>query len=251
MVNSSETYRKFAQYYDLYVGKYNADLDFYISLCKNVDSIIEVGCGTGRVMLPFLQNGFQITGIDISDEMLEIATHKLSQSRFPEKYKLMNYNLYLKPTERKYDKALVTFYTFNYIIQQPEIFLKNIYNSLTNNGMAVFDLFYPKSLIDKSSDNQWKEGELNIENRIIRIKDKRRFENNIEYRIQVYIENSQELQIETERKYYSPDEISSLLNNVGFKEICFSTHFDKNSFSGKIKEKNLKSNFIVKAQKMT
>jgi SAM-dependent methyltransferase len=73
MIGAHETYKVFADIYDLYVGRFNADLYFYKSFCQKTDRIIEIGCGTGRVLNDFLCEGYQITGLDISQEMLDKA----------------------------------------------------------------------------------------------------------------------------------------------------------------------------------
>jgi ubiquinone/menaquinone biosynthesis C-methylase UbiE len=249
MIYPSETYKAFANYYDLYVGNFKADLDFYLSLCNKEDLILEVGCGTGRVLQKFLQSNFRITGIDISDEMLDIARKKLKSFIQQEKLKLVNYDMSVKSMHDRSDKALVTFYTFNYILQQPEIFLKNLYNSLNKNGVTVFDLFYPKSLLDKTIDDSWTESSIKLNDKDILLKDKRILNQNIEFRSQIYIEGGKELQIETERRYYSPKEIAQLLQQAGFKNINFTTLFDKRTFTETMDEKILKTNFIVKAEK--
>ena len=249
MTNPSDTYKVFAHYYDLYVGNFSADLDFYLSLCSKKDQILEVGCGTGRVMLKFLLNNFQISGIDISEEMLDIARLKLDPYKQQEKFKLAIHDLSEKCMSEKYDKALITFYTFNYIIAKPEIFLKNLYDSINKKGVAVFDLFCPKSLINDTINDIWTESAIQVNNKNIILKDNRRFDHNIEYRSQIYIEDGKELQIDTERRYYSPQEMKFLLKQSGFKNTVFSTMFDKNTFSNRLDEKVLKTNYVVKAVK--
>lgn len=249
MIRPSDTYKAFANYYDLYVGNFDADLDFYLSLCNKNDQILEVGCGTGRVLQKFLQKNYNITGIDISEDMLELAREKLNIYIQQEKVKLAIYDLSEKSMPYNYDKVLVTFYTFNYIHRQPEIFLKNMYDSMIKNGTVVIDLFYPKSLLNNKINDIWTESSVSFNNRNILIKDKRIFNQNIEYRSQIYIEGGKELQINTERRYFSPKEIEKLLKLAGFNNINFSTRFDKKTFTENLEEKILKTNFIVKAEK--
>lgn len=56
-MSSQETYQRFAQYYDLYVGDFNADLPLYRSLCAPEHRVLEIGCGTGRVLRAVLEAG--------------------------------------------------------------------------------------------------------------------------------------------------------------------------------------------------
>ena len=65
-MNANETYQKFAEYYDAYAGAFEKDLAVYKSFCHPDERILEVGCGTGRVLQSFLKDGFRLTGVDIS-----------------------------------------------------------------------------------------------------------------------------------------------------------------------------------------
>jgi SAM-dependent methyltransferase len=38
--------------------------------------LLDLGCGTGRLMIPFAQRGFQVLGVDLSEEMLRIVGEK-------------------------------------------------------------------------------------------------------------------------------------------------------------------------------
>ncbi len=41
------------------------------------ETVLEIGCGTGASLLPFLDKGLQVTGVDPSPYMLDIATKNL------------------------------------------------------------------------------------------------------------------------------------------------------------------------------
>ncbi len=46
------------------------ELDFYLSYAEKGKNILEPLCGSGRFLVPFLERGFHITGMDLSEEML-------------------------------------------------------------------------------------------------------------------------------------------------------------------------------------
>ncbi|MBK7712562.1 MAG: class I SAM-dependent methyltransferase [Bacteroidales bacterium] len=52
--------------------------DFISNICQNKSfkSIIDIGCGTGELSIPFLSNKNSLTLIDISEKMLERASQK-------------------------------------------------------------------------------------------------------------------------------------------------------------------------------
>ncbi|RDU66685.1 SAM-dependent methyltransferase [Helicobacter didelphidarum] len=65
------------QMYEILHEKAPSDeLDFYLSYAKKSDKILEPLCGSGRFLIPFLQRGFDIMGIDNSCEMLERLRQK-------------------------------------------------------------------------------------------------------------------------------------------------------------------------------
>jgi len=67
--------------YDLVAGRLIADgdLDLWIGLAeKSGGSVLELACGTGRVLLPLARAGYDITGLDLSPYQLAVAKRKLA-----------------------------------------------------------------------------------------------------------------------------------------------------------------------------
>ena len=52
------------------------ELAFYLSYAHPGDRVLELLCGSGRFLVPFVQKGFDITGVDLSQEMLEKLLQK-------------------------------------------------------------------------------------------------------------------------------------------------------------------------------
>lgn len=52
------------------------ELEFYLSYAETGKSILEPLCGSGRFLVPFLENGYRIQGVDNSREMLEKLLQK-------------------------------------------------------------------------------------------------------------------------------------------------------------------------------
>lgn len=59
-----------ARYYDL-VNTQTDDLDFYVRLAEEGGPICELGAGTGRIAVPIARAGMAVTGVDLSDAMLD------------------------------------------------------------------------------------------------------------------------------------------------------------------------------------
>lgn len=69
-------YEELAEFYDLvYSDEY--DLDFYLREANNARGpVLEIACGTGRILLRLMQAGVPIAGIDLSEGMLAVLRNK-------------------------------------------------------------------------------------------------------------------------------------------------------------------------------
>lgn len=220
-VNTAEAFNKFARYYDLYVKNFKDDLNLYRSFCCNKDRILEVGCGTGRVIKFLLENDLNnITGVDISDEMLKIAQNKLNKYIKANDLSLKRHDFSSEALKNDFDRVFITYYTFNYILDKPIKFLRNIYLSMSNNSLISIDLFYPALFLDPGSDNVWLEREIVLgPNKTVIIRSKKTFDGTFEDRILVFIEDGKTTTIESKRRFYSKEEIERLLDEAGFTNI--------------------------------
>lgn len=68
-----------ADLYDDYV-RTDMDIGFYMELCRNRKNILELMCGTGRVSLPLIREGFRLTCVDYSEGMLQVFRKKLKEN---------------------------------------------------------------------------------------------------------------------------------------------------------------------------
>ncbi len=54
------------------------DVEFFVEAAvKSGGPVLEVGCGTGRVLIPTARAGISITGLDLSDHMLDVCREAL------------------------------------------------------------------------------------------------------------------------------------------------------------------------------
>ncbi len=74
-------YNDFAQVYDkLQDADYNKFVDFYEEIFKRLgkkpELVLDLACGTGNITLPMAERGYDMIGLDMSVEMLNIARDK-------------------------------------------------------------------------------------------------------------------------------------------------------------------------------
>lgn len=132
-------YNIIAKYYDNVIGagfETNQYLKKRINRYnKNTRSVLELGCGTGNNLLT-LGKSMELTGIDISGEMLNIAKRKLPRCSFyRQDIRDFSFN-------KKFDLIICLYDTLNHILlfsEWKKIF-KNVNNHLNKGGLFIFDI---------------------------------------------------------------------------------------------------------------
>ena len=73
--NMTDAYADIAAYYDLApIYQSRLDKDFYLARAREAaGAVLELGCGTGRILAPIAEAGVDITGLDASQAMLDIC----------------------------------------------------------------------------------------------------------------------------------------------------------------------------------
>ncbi len=80
MTGSMREYEKLSEYYDHVVPYQDRpDIRFFVDAARDAGGpVLEIGCGTGRVLIPTARAGPSITGLDLSPEMLAACREKLA-----------------------------------------------------------------------------------------------------------------------------------------------------------------------------
>jgi SAM-dependent methyltransferase len=106
---------------------------------------LEPGCGTGRILLPFLQAGYSIEGVDSSEEMLAVCRRKAEALGVtPTLYQQYMQELDLP---QRYTTILIPLGSFILISQRHEALeaLKRFYAHLVPGGQLVFSMPSPSN----------------------------------------------------------------------------------------------------------
>ncbi|MCD6031270.1 MAG: Methyltransferase type 11 [Thermomicrobiales bacterium] len=87
---TGDPYAELPELYDLEHAGFDDDVELYLRLAEVVgDPILELGCGTGRVLAPLAKAGFRVTGVDISGPMLARAEERLAAPEFGDRVQLV------------------------------------------------------------------------------------------------------------------------------------------------------------------
>lgn len=142
-----EIFDRFAHFYDADYRHYDEDLGLLAELAaEQGDPILELGCGTGRVLVPLAAAGHTITGIDISPALLEIAQTKIRNTQYARQTTLVEADLrtFTLPTP-DFAFAFCTSNTLMHLTTQADQLqvLRNTYAHLRDDGLLLLDLFNP------------------------------------------------------------------------------------------------------------
>ena len=98
--------------------------------------VLDLCCGTGQLARVLMEKGYQVTGIDGSEEMLKYARKNASGAKF---IAADARTFKLPPV---YNAAFSTFDSLNHILKAAELLrtFKNVYKCLVSGGIFVFDL---------------------------------------------------------------------------------------------------------------
>lgn len=65
---------RYAEFYSLEMDKHTSDICFYLNNSAEYSKVLELGCGTGRISRELSKTCRNVTGLDLSHEMLQLAT---------------------------------------------------------------------------------------------------------------------------------------------------------------------------------
>ncbi|MXV61464.1 methyltransferase domain-containing protein [Natronorubrum sp. JWXQ-INN-674] len=136
---------EWAGLYDEYYDEQRiGDADFYVELARETNgTVLEVGCGTGRVYLDLLRAGVDAYGIDISRAMLTELERNAAEDDLKPCVRRADMTAF--EPKRTYDLIIVPFRTFlhNTTLADRQAALRNIYDALESGGRLVFNVFVP------------------------------------------------------------------------------------------------------------
>lgn len=77
-------YKALAKYYDEFYNKkeYTKEVEFLKQFIGNNQTVLDVGCGTGIHMSLLEQAGYEVEGVDLNEEMLEMAKKRVRGSLY-------------------------------------------------------------------------------------------------------------------------------------------------------------------------
>lgn len=228
-------YDRLCEFYDhvsLYAGR--PDIGFYVDLARSAAGpVLEVGCGTGRILVPSAQAGATMVGLDASPAMLARCREKVAALDEPVRRRITLASGDARDFDLGRTFSLVTlpFRVFQHLLTTDDqrAALRRCRFHLGQNGVLVFDLFNPSIpfLADNGASERW------TEESEFALPDGRRVVRSFRVPVRRYFDQQQDVEMRyvvtaqdgsasesTERftmRYGFRDEIAHLLELEGFR----------------------------------
>lgn len=135
-----------ARFYDYEQKEFVKDIPFYLDYAKECGGeVLELACGTGRVLLPIAKEGIKITGLDASEEMLNIARRGIDDT-IRNKVTLVKGDMKAFELSKRFSLVFVAFRSFQCLLSKEEQLscLECVWKHLADNGTFIIDLFAPR-----------------------------------------------------------------------------------------------------------
>jgi SAM-dependent methyltransferase len=149
----------YADHYDhLYGDKdYEAECDliervFQQHADRPVETILDLGCGTGGHAIPLAHRGYRVTGVDRSSEMLFLAAEKIAKEPVAPgggAPVFVHSDLLTLDMGRTFDAVLMMFAVLGYQLSNEEVLraLRTVRGHLNPGGLFVCDVWYGPAVL--------------------------------------------------------------------------------------------------------
>jgi len=137
---------RIARFFDAEYADYMDDLPALQAYAQRTDGpLLELGCGTGRLVIPLARAGYAITGVDLSPAMLAIAHEKRAAANLTERVTLIEGDYAAAALGGPYRFAFCVMNTFLHLltIEEQVAALRHWRQHLAPRGLLLLDLFHP------------------------------------------------------------------------------------------------------------
>ncbi|MGM0828430.1 MAG: class I SAM-dependent DNA methyltransferase [Bacillota bacterium] len=140
------SYERFAYVYDYLMQDvpYDCWLEFVNKQAKAYslqgESVLDIACGTGELSLRLVRDGYNVTGVDLSQDMLMVAQEKALEMNV--KLNLFQQDMSKLDSLGEYDLITIFCDSLNYLEDERDVenTFKSVYAHLKHDGLFLFDV---------------------------------------------------------------------------------------------------------------
>ncbi len=138
-----------ATFYDHYSTGLEGDAEFYAHQAVQAGGpVLELGCGTGRILVPVAQAGATVVGLDQSAAMLAIAKRKIAKldDKTRRRITLVRGDMRTFSLRKRYALIMVPYRAFLHLLtpEDQRQALARIRHHLDDNGRLILNIFDPR-----------------------------------------------------------------------------------------------------------
>jgi len=112
----TEDYDRIAPFYDVEHARFDEDIDLYMNFAElRGGPLLELACGSGRLLLPLAQVGYEVTGVDTSAAMLALARNALDTAGVAARCELVQQDMCALQLDKKFHMAFIALGSFGHI----------------------------------------------------------------------------------------------------------------------------------------
>ncbi len=136
-------YDLIAPFYDVEHAHFDEDVDLYMHYAEmQTGAVLELACGTGRLLLPLAEQGYALVGVDNSEPMLAIARRRAREEQLEGQITLVQQDVRSLNLGRQFSFAFIALGSFAHLIarkdQQQALFA--IRKHVTTGGTFILDI---------------------------------------------------------------------------------------------------------------
>jgi len=136
-------YDLIAPFYDREHAQFDEDVDLYRSFAElYTGPLLELACGSGRLLLPLAQDGYTLIGVDTSAQMLTLARQRLQEEDLSDGLTLVHQDRWARHLAHQFSLAFVALGSFAHLTsrQAQQQALAAIRAHLTKGGTFILDI---------------------------------------------------------------------------------------------------------------
>ena len=147
--NEYSEYALIAELYDHVTVYHNRpDVEFFVDAARNAGGpVLEVACGTGRVLIPTARAGFEIVGVDLSPHMLAVCRERLrgEPEAVQSRVRLVQADMRRFDLGRTFSLITTPFRPFQHLLTVDDQLacLERVHRHLNDTGRLILDVFNP------------------------------------------------------------------------------------------------------------
>ena len=204
----------------------------------NVNTILDLGCGTGGHLIPLAKRGYHVTGVDRSEYMLKCALKKMKQENV--EGELLKGDICSIDLKRQFDVVISMFAVMSYQITNERVACacKTVRKHLNSPGAFIFDVWHGSGVLGDRPTQRIKK--INSGNReVVRFTEPTiNIESHtVETRFKCWVIEGNEIISKDDEthlmRFFFPQEIAYFLDVAGLDKVNFCPFMD---ISGKLDE---------------